>query len=83
MKNGQGKTVWYTRTLNRNHVKVVRTLPTAVRIGGQAWYSQAVCQAKMSTLGIFFLLLFLPLDAALLFDVYAAIVGWLLLAVQP
>jgi hypothetical protein len=30
----------------------------------------------------FFLLLFLPLDAALLFDVNAAIVGWLLLAVQ-
>jgi hypothetical protein len=29
-----------------------------------------------------FLLLFLPLDAALLFDVNAAIVGWLRLAVQ-
>jgi hypothetical protein len=31
----------------------------------------------------FFLLLFVPLDAALLFDVNAAIMGWLLLAVQP
>jgi hypothetical protein len=31
----------------------------------------------------FFLLLFVPLDASLLFDVNAAIMGWLLLAVQP
>jgi hypothetical protein len=30
----------------------------------------------------FYLLLFLPLDAALLFDVNAAIMGWLPLAVQ-
>jgi hypothetical protein len=31
----------------------------------------------------YFLMLIVPLDAALLFDVNAAILGWLLLAVQP
>ena len=40
------------------------------------------CSPNLNDICPIFLLLFLPLDAALLFDVKAAIMGWLLLAVQ-